>query len=513
MERRVAAEARPPRLPANVSPGYGMDANPNREEENIRTYINKHQLNDYCTKALRALVVTSFVIVAGACAPAEDAPGLNVTFDEIDAELTAQCKTGSMGSDTSCKSESAWEAYADQVCTDHGTRLSAFKVGDPCKSKSPANVSSKSKDIASSDVLEPLAKKGYRIAKFTCCAKPQIDIKPTPTKPQPSVDPVLPQQKCYTDMVGSKDMCHDPAKLKYWASKTCASTGGHLSAIKGGQECKGGYNFAKFECCKDAQVAMPKPTPTKPTPTKPGVTPIQPEQKCYSAFLGDDEKVCLQADEFKMWAYKVCANDGGNLNALSLGQSCGKSGHSLAKFECCIDAVEPTPTKPTPEKPEVEETQDKCFSTLVGSKDICLAPADLKAMANKTCAKANAHLENASLGYECKGGFHAVKVTCCVSAADIQEKPDVDMQEKPDTKPVDTKPTDTKPVDDSVDEISDAQCATGSYGGGKMCIANHVLKAIAHKMCASKGLELEDAALGTSCGKGASNGVKFECCE
>ncbi len=511
-----------------------MDVNPNREEENMRYDINKHQWNDFCTKALRALVVTSFVIVAGACAPAEDAPGLNVTFEEIDAGLTAQCKTASMGSDTSCKSESTWKAYADQVCADHGTRLSAFKVGETCTTSSKLSASDKSKGAPGKDSLQPTTKKGYSFAKFTCCAKPQIDTKPTTTKPKPSVDPVLPQQKCYTDVVGSKDMCHDPAELKYWANKTCVNTGGQLSAIKGGHECKGGYNFAKFECCKDAQVNSPKPSPAKPAPSKPGVTAAQPEQKCYSAFLGDDEKVCLQYDDFKMWAYKVCANDGGNLNALSLGQSCGKKGHSLAKFECCIDAVEPTPTKPTPtkptpEKPEIEQPADKCFSTLVGSKDICLAPADLKAMANKTCAKANAHLENASLGYECKGGFHAVKVTCCVSASDIQEKPDMkpvdqddsdDVQdvEKPDTKPADTKPvdskpTDTKPVDDSADDISDAQCATGYYGGGKMCIANDVLKAIAHKMCASKGLELEDAALGTACGKGASNGVKVVCCE
>lgn len=36
-------------------------------------------------------------------------------------------------------------------------------------------------------------------------------------------------------------------------------------------------------------------------------------------FFGDDEKVCLDFFEFKMWVYKVCVNEGGNLNVLSLG--------------------------------------------------------------------------------------------------------------------------------------------------------------------------------------------------
>ena len=460
-----------------------------------------------CIQILQLASVALLALAVTACGSLENDPDLNVTFDETSGALTAKCKTGTMGGKTSCKTEAAWESYAEQICEDRGARLNKFGVDVPCGIEAKPSKLDKKSDLTS--VIN-----GYRLAKFTCCKKPQTSDVPTPIKPQ-IVEPA-PEYKCYTDTVGSPKQCFDGAHLKTWASKECNANGGNVTKVSAGAECKGGYHSVKFECC----VAPQKPEPTKPQPTKP--TPsdkpvdVQPASKCYTSFLGDDEKVCLEPGQFKLWATKVCANDGGDVTQLSLGQSCGKGRHSLAKFECCKTANDDSTSTPDSIDGPTDITQDeqeqKCFTDVVGSKKQCLSPAQLKAMAYKTCAIAGAELDQASLGQACKGGYHAVKVRCCKSAADDNNSDDTVDPIKP-QKPTtnDAKPTDISDTDNADDAAS--QCITAHYGGGKMCMDNATLKAIAYKMCAVKGLELDNASLGNSCGKNASTGVKVSCCE
>ena len=462
---------------------------------------NKHIV---CIRILQMACIAFLALSLTACGSLEDDPELNVTFDETTGALTAKCKTGTMGGKTSCKTESAWESYAEQICEERGARLEKFGVDVPCGiDVKPAKVSAKD---------EPLkVKKGYRIAKFMCCKKPQTSPKPAPVKPE-IVEPA-PAYKCYTDTVGSPKQCFDGAHLKTWASKECNANGGKITQMSAGEECKGGFHAVKFECCAAPQVSEP----VEPSPEDQPVVE-EPAAKCYTDFLGDEEKVCLQPSEYKLWAKKVCGNNGGNVTQLSLGNKCGKGGHSLAKYECC--AIPQEDLEPTPEiidetiNSDEEEPAQKCFTDIVGSKKQCLSPAQLKAMAYKTCAIAGAELDQASMGQACKGGFHAVKVRCCKTAVDLSDSAasDDSKPQKPTTD--DSKPQKPTPMnDDEYSDASEAQCITGHYGGGKMCIDNAELKAIAYKMCAVKGLELDNASLGASCGKNASNGVKVSCCE
>ena len=90
---------------------------------------NKHIV---CIRILQMACIAFLALSLTACGSLEDDPELNVTFDETTGALTAKCKTGTMGGKTSCKTESAWESYAEEICEARDARLEKFGVDVPC---------------------------------------------------------------------------------------------------------------------------------------------------------------------------------------------------------------------------------------------------------------------------------------------------------------------------------------------------------------------------------------------
>lgn len=60
--------------------------------------------------------------------------------------------------------------------------------------------------------------------------------------------------------------------------------------------------------------------------------------------------------------------------------------------------------------------------------------------------------------------------------------------------------------------LTQAQCKTREVGGPKSCADAGYWKKLAHKTCTKAGLTVSKGALGSSCGKGQYQSVKFTCC-
>jgi hypothetical protein len=170
-----------------------------------------------------------------------------------------------------CLSPAQLKALAYKACASDDLELTKGKVGNPCKGD-----------------------KTFSAVKFECCT-PKVDFPDgvcgnddeTPAKPKPEVKPeqkpdakpdakpeqkpeakpdakpdAKPEQKpelkpaddgpqCKGTAIVLPKVCQDAAFWKSTMVKYCAQYGAEVGQVSLGNECKGGWSAAKFECCVD----------------------------------------------------------------------------------------------------------------------------------------------------------------------------------------------------------------------------------------------------------------------
>ena len=475
-------------------------------------FANNVSFGDACGKGLFAEVKVEI------CRKAEPV--------EIDPELEPAepqlCKTGEITADTvgECLTASEWKKMAAKTCMASGAELTKGSLGAACKEKGT-----------------------YEAVKFQCCKVDEVtsddidDADPTVVE-----DDADDNTMCKTKTTHAKEIgqCLTPSEWKKFAIKDCASHNAEATAVKIAEPCAtdkatpieygliAAYARAKYVCCALDQ------TPVDVTPViddEPADLPEVIDNECKVVSEEGDE--CRTAAEWKKFAMKTCHANGADATALKLGNACKKKGtFSAAKFMCCIendvqDDVEPIgDVVITPAEPE-----EKCYTDVIETK-ACLSPAQLKAIAYKTCASDDMELTKGKVGNPCKDGksFSAVKFQCCAPKVDFgvcgnddetpvkpkpEQKPD---NAKPEQKPADAKPDNAKPEQKPADakpELDAAdegpQCKSTALVLPKVCEDASFWKKTITKYCAQYGAEVGQVSLGNEC-KGGFSAAKFECC-
>jgi len=158
-----------------------------------------------------------------------------------------------------CLSPAQLKALAYKACASDDLELTKGKVGNPCKGD-----------------------KTFSAVKFQCCA-PKVEFPggvcgnddETPAKPKPEAKPeqkpeakpdAKPEQKpeakpelepandgpqCKSTAIVLPKVCESKEFWKATLTKYCAQYGAEVGQVSLGNECKGGWSAAKFECCID----------------------------------------------------------------------------------------------------------------------------------------------------------------------------------------------------------------------------------------------------------------------
>lgn len=408
--------------------------------------------------------------------------------EEIDTVEELSCKTRELHAKEvgSCLTPSDWKGIAAKSCDKDGATLTHASLGEECGQPGT-----------------------FERVKFECCLTPEVpevdDGTPVVEVEDVEEEPTLdegPAMTCKSRVTHAKEIgqCLTPSEWKGLAMKYCAADNAKATAIKLGEGCSkkdGTFASAKYICCAldapaidDAPVIDDEPTDL--------LEADGPQCKVISEATPGD---CRSADEWKMFATKTCTLNDATAQALKLGTACKEKGtFDAAKFMCCANEVtvddisDDISDDTTPLTPPSE-----CFGAAIDVKQ-CLTPAELKAMAYKSCAKKDTELVKGLVGNACKekGTFHSMKFQCCA--------PTVIFPETSDESDVDEDIND----DTSVDEAP--QCKTSAIILPKTCEPVSFWKKTITKTCGASHAVVSRVSLAGECKKGGFSAAKFECC-
>lgn len=304
------------------------------------------------------------------------------------------------------------------------------------------------------------------LAPLACSASDASVDEPTGTD-----ESLLKEGACIGDVMGGATSCKPAETWKQYAADACKAKGLVVGDLGLGNACKGGFDSAKYSCCKVGPVPVPVP------PKDPGKDPLPPVPACFGDAQGGPTS-CKSSATWKDYAAAECKAKGFALTAIGYAEECGKDLYRWSKFECC-DATKPPPPPPPP---------PVCKTDVLGDTTSCKDDATWKEYAFNHCVDQKLSFGDMGLGPSCgKGMSTSVKVTCC-------EPP--------------------KPTPTPVPPVPAPSCDWRGLGDATSCKDPATWKLAASDSCAKDGLRLGDIGLGASCGKlGETTGVKFSCCK